>query len=71
MKLNKEESLIYVLKQIRKLINMAIGEEKDSHPLEPRKDTYVKRQDPENIIDDGQATSPQSNNCEVCDWRSK
>ena len=39
MKLNKEESLIYVLKQIRKLINMAIGEEKQSHPLEPRKDT--------------------------------
>jgi hypothetical protein len=67
MKLNREESFIYVLKQIRKLINMAIGEEKESHPLEPGKGTYGNRQNPENINDNGQAASSQSNNCEVCD----
>ena len=52
MKLNKEESLIYVLKQIRKLINMAIGDEvTESHALEPRKDSYGAKQNKRNNLD--------------------
>ena len=68
MKLNKEESLIYVLKQIRKLINIAIGDDvEESHALEPRKGSYGAKQNKRDNYDNREVTPPQGNNCEVCD----
>ncbi len=64
--MNREQSLLYALKQIHKIINAVLKENNNYDPLEPnygRKDNgrTEQRSDP------GQAPEYKSYNCEVCD----
>lgn len=63
--MNKEQSLLYALKQIQKIINTVLNED-TYDALEPnygRKGNGTTEQG----SDPGQAPEYQSNNCEVCD----
>jgi|10_taG_2_1085330.scaffolds.fasta_scaffold64672_4 hypothetical protein len=67
--MTREQSYIYLLKQIRKMINLAL-EDIGEPPYDPLEPNYGKVEDHEtsqNRDSSGQSTVNKSNNCKVCD----
>ena len=65
--MNKEQSLLYALKQIQKIINMVLDKDTSYDALEPNYGRKYNGRTKQGS-DPGQAPEYQSNNCEVCDW---